>query len=180
LRLYSEPIKYKTEEGKYEYVDTSLTEVTSDGSGKIYGTSASDVSVSMSEDLNQDNAVQLAYKDYVIAFKPAGILTTEGKSSADISFTDADTGVLEDTLQDTDQCGSIVYSKTLTKNRHCYYSVRYRIKEEIVLNAMPTQTEYSFVFNGQRCVPYFAEMEYLFCRFAERHAGCGNTISQYV
>ena len=168
LILYTEPIKYETDEGEYDYIDPSLTDVSpQDGTEELYETVASDVEVQMSDNLNQSDAIQIAYKDYNIAFKPVDVLALNGESSADLSFVEAETDIVAESIDEVEYCESIIYSDTFSENTDIVITPTSNgAKEEIVLNDIPVETEFSYELTVSGIVPllradgnlYFADL----------------------
>lgn len=155
LRQYTEPIKFENEEGEYEDIDTSIEETSSDnGSENTYGTVASDVEVQMSDNLNQSDAIQVTYDDYNIGFQPQDVLTENGESSADVGFIEAESEVPEEHIEAVDDCESVVYSDTFEDSTDIVITpTSTGVKEDIVLNEIPTVTEYSYKLTVDGVIP---------------------------
>lgn len=169
LNLYAEPIKYKTEEGDYEYIDNTLAQTTISGSAEnIYSNVASDIDIQISDNLNQEKAIELSYEDYNIAFKPLNLLTASSESIAGMNFIEADTGVVEESIKDIEECEAVAYTDTFNQDADIVITpTTSGLKEDIVLYKIPTETEFSYQLTVENVVPllrsdgnvYFVDLE---------------------
>lgn len=64
LKLYTSPIKYKNDKDEYVYIDNSI--VAAPDLKNSYKNKASDIQVIMSDNLDQDGAIEMSVMDYSI------------------------------------------------------------------------------------------------------------------
>ena len=143
--LYFEPVKFKTNEGKYEYIDLSLEKT-----GEAFKTAASPVESVFSSNAS-DSAVRLAKGDVEIAFRPTPKEEIQSKSQR----IDLKTSVV--TAKDND-ADTIKYENILNGGQDISLTPTANgVKEDIILSALPKETYFSFDFNLKGIYPLLLE-----------------------
>ena len=173
LKLYNDPIKFENDKGEYELIDNSIVATDSvsarEASGHEYTNEASDIEVLMADNLDQSNAIEMNIGDYSIGFKPLDILTEKDKSSAGLSFISPDgITVKEEALDSDSEYSTIEYPEVFSKGIDLQITpTSTGVKEDIILNELPEQTEFSYEFTVDNVIPllredgnlYFADLE---------------------
>ena len=100
MKLFTEPIKFENEKGEYELIDNSIVAVDPQvDTEHEYKNAASDVEVLLSDDLEEDNAIEMNLEDYSIAFKPLEIVKKDKENKKDLNFVVADKSNKESTKE---------------------------------------------------------------------------------
>ncbi|MFZ5974999.1 MAG: DNRLRE domain-containing protein [Bacillota bacterium] len=155
-KIYSNPVRYKDEQGKWKNIDNSIVQTDKTKNPDYqYKNKSSDVDVLFSDNLDKSNAIQVNYKDYSIGFKPLDIEKEKGKSSSTLSFSRADKTKAKDNKFDkAKKYDSMQYSKTFNENADIQLTPNANgMKEDIILNQIPTETEFSYELNMKNAVP---------------------------
>ena len=163
LKLYNDPIKFENEKGEYQLIDNSIvaTDLTiaKTHSEHEYTNKASDVEVLMADNLDQSSAIEMNVGNYSIGFKPLDILTDRDKSSAELSFISPDGIAAKDEVLDSDSnYSTIEYPEVFSKGIDLQITpTSTGVKEDIILNKLPEQKEFSYEFTAENVVPLLRE-----------------------
>ena len=156
VKLFSSPIKFKNADGNWEYIDNNIVAINSkDNSQHEYKNKASDIKVFMSDNLDQSGAIKLNIRDYSIGFKPLGIVLKEGKSIANLNFIGGDKSEIKEAILDVKkEYSTLEYSNTFNENTDIRITpTSTGVKEDIVFNKMPKESEFSYEFTVENVVP---------------------------
>ncbi len=181
LKLYLQPIKYKDGE---DWVDIDNSLVLKDAStakadmassSREFETKASDVKITLSEDLSAENAITYSYADYSIGFSPQGVIKKSAAETSDsikLSKTNeyANASDAKKLTAKEVKIGSLIgeekaaefesleYEGTFNKDANIKITPTYMgVKEEIILETVPKETEFSYVLNVEKLVPLLRE-----------------------
>lgn len=160
VKLYSEPIKFQNGNGEWEYIDNSIVATNSKQESKYqYTNKASDVEVLISDNLDQSDAIKVQYKGYAIGFKPLDILKENGKSTGEIGFIRNDTARTEDeTLNSSKKYETLKFSNTFNEDTDIKVIPSSKgVKENIILNEIPNETEFSYELTVENVTPRLRE-----------------------
>ena len=177
MKLYTEPIKFKNEEGAYELINNNI--VTGDLENKTeYTNLASDIEITMSENLGQSAAIEMSFNGYSIGFSPLGILNNEDKNRNTPNFIVSEkmpnielkagaieknelvnddkqlSETIDEVYQESKEYESILYTDTFNENTDIQITpTSTGLKEDIILYDIPRETEFSYEFTVTNVVP---------------------------
>lgn len=158
--LYTKPIKYKDDEGNWIKIDNEL-EKTVEGNSTLLKSKASPVTLELPAEHISSSEVTIADGEETISFKP--ILNkisakTDFNAKADVKFIKAnDSGkaaVETSELKNNESYNAVKYENVFSKESDIVMqSVSEGVKEEIILNTIPEQEEFSFEFTVSGLTP---------------------------
>lgn len=147
--FYSSPVRFKGANGKWINIDDSIIQ---DGSNEhVYKNKSSDIEVQLSDNLDQTDAIKVSYQGYSIGFKPINLKKENEKATAKITFIrSGETGIKDDAYNQERKYGFVSYEKTFNSDT----DIQFRptpggIKEEIILNKIPSEYEFSYEINSK-------------------------------
>jgi len=186
-KFYSAPVRYMDEDGNWVDIDNSIVSVSDDSDNHTYKNKSSDVEVLIADNLGQDDAIEVNYKDYSVAFKPLDITAKAAKSEAPIQFVQSEqenTIEQNESLQGDEQKEPLLQKDSAFDEEASYRSIEYPeafgedtairvtpkakgVKEEIIFNEIPEQTSFSYEITVKNAVPmpredgnvYFVDQE---------------------
>ena len=152
LRVFSSPIKFKDNEGEYQYIDNSVIESPLNG---YYKNKASDIEILMPNSLDETTSIYLNYLQYSVAFKTLDLLKTDKGNNAELVYINLENKVENDSSYDENKrYNSIEYSGTFYENADINITpVSSGIKEDIVLNSKPQKSEFSYELTIENMIP---------------------------
>lgn len=140
--MYSEDVHY-LKDGKYEEIDTSLTDGTDE-----YSIKSSPIDIKFSKKAKENKILTIKNDNFKLTWGLKGIIKTEGKAINLESNTQSDGVELNENFELQTKTGVITYENVYTNVDLKYTVLNQGIKEEIVLKSKETiNNEFVFTAN---------------------------------
>ena len=150
---FSEPVKYKDENGELKDYDSKLKEVKDSDkkdAGYAYEITSSDVKIMMPEDIATDKPLTMEYDKYRIDFKPLTNLSEGKEEGYEI---EKKYKAKEEKNKDKKTEGLEYLSSDSDNITYKYYTLKTGIKEEIILEEKPETNIIQFEYKFKNIIP---------------------------